>query len=84
MARFEVFFDYYGADTDLTQVHQYAVTLMQEAGLIVDLPLNGLEEFGRQQFYYTVILCADAREACPIFVEEERTSIAPSMILLLK
>ena len=42
---------------------------MQEAGIdISTYRSKGLEEFDGQQFDYIVTLCADAQEACPIFV----------------
>ena len=62
-------YEAYSAGTEPTQVHRCAVKVMQEAGIdISTYRSKGLEEFDGQQFDYVVTLCADAQEACPIFI----------------
>ena len=65
-------YEAYSAGTEPTQVHRCAVKVMQEAGIdISTYRSKGLEEFDGQQFDYVVTLCADAQEACPIFIGGE-------------
>jgi arsenate reductase len=65
-------YDAYSAGTEPTSVDPCAVTVMQEVGVdILKHRSKGLEEFDGQQFDYVVTLCADAQEACPIFVGGE-------------
>jgi len=65
-------YEAYSAGTEPTQVHPCAVKVMQEAGVdISTYRSKGLEEFDGQQFDYVVTLCADAQEACPIFIGGE-------------
>jgi arsenate reductase len=65
-------YEAYSAGTEPTQVHPCAIKVMQEAGIDVSTYRSkGLEEFDGQQFDYVVTLCADAQEACPIFIGGE-------------
>ncbi len=65
-------YDAYSAGTEPTRVDPCAITVMQEEGVDISTSRSqGLEEFEGQQFDYVVTLCADAQEACPIFVGGE-------------
>ena len=62
-------YEAYSADTEPTRVHPYAIIVMREAGVdISTYHSKSLEEFDGQQFDYVVTLCADAQDACPIFL----------------
>ena len=62
-------YEAYSAGTEPTRLHPCAVKVMQEAGIdISTYRSKSLDEFDGQQFDYIVTLCADAQEACPIFV----------------
>ncbi len=65
-------YDAYSAGTEPTRIDPCAITVMQEVGIDISTSRSkGLEEFDGQQFDYVVTLCADAQEACPIFVGGE-------------
>lgn len=65
-------YEAYSAGTEPTQVHPCAVEVMQDVGIgISTYRSKGLEEFDGQEFDYVVTLCADAQEACPIFMGGE-------------
>ncbi len=65
-------YDAYSAGTEPTHVDPCAITVMQEVGVDISTSRSkGLEEFEGQQFDFVVTLCADAQEACPIFVGGE-------------
>lgn len=65
-------YEAYSAGTEPTRVHPCAIMVMWEADVdISTYHAKGLEEFDGQQFDYVVTLCADAQEACPIFVGGE-------------
>jgi arsenate reductase len=65
-------YEAYSAGTEPTRVHPCAITAMQDVEIdISPYRSKGLEEFDGQQFDYVVTLCADAQEACPIFMGGE-------------
>ena len=65
-------YEAYSAGIEPTQVHPCTIIVMREAGVdISTYHSKSLEEFDGQQFDYVVTLCADAQEACPIFIGGE-------------
>ena len=62
-------YEAYSAGIEPTQVHTCTIIVMREAGVdISTYHSKSLEEFDGQQFDYVVTLCADAQDACPIFL----------------
>lgn len=65
-------YEAYSAGTEPTRVHPCAIRVMQDAGIdISTYRSKGLEKSDGQEFDYVATLCADAREACPIFMGGE-------------
>jgi len=58
----------FSAGVEPTEVHPCTVTVMAEAGIDISTHrAKSLEVFDDTSFDYVVTLCANAREACPIF-----------------
>ncbi len=59
----------FSAGTAPTSVHPLAVKALRELGIdTAPLRSKGLDEFASQEFDYAITLCANAEQACPVFL----------------
>lgn len=67
----------YSAGTDPSgKVHPKAVAVMREAGIDISKGYpKHVDRFMEHPFDYVVMVCDDAREACPVFTGEVRHRI---------
>ena len=61
-------YEAYSAGIKPGKINEYAIEVMQEAGIdISNQKGKSLEEFRGKHFNYVVTVCDQAREACPFF-----------------
>ncbi|MCS7258884.1 MAG: arsenate reductase ArsC [candidate division WOR-3 bacterium] len=61
-------YEAFSAGTQPTQVHPYAIKVMQEIGIDISHHYSkSIQEFVNKEFDYVVTVCDSANETCPIF-----------------